>query len=195
MTEFVLIRHGETEWNASGRLQGSTDTPLSPLGISQARAAASVLASDSWDVVISSPLQRAFETAVQIVDPLGIDASEIIVDPRVSERRYGAAEGLTIAERDERFPDGKWPDSETRDLLEVRVSEALQDFASIYQGKRIVIVSHGGWIRAAIRVMSNHDKAASGVTIPNASCTYASFDNGEWTLGELAAISHLPLFE
>jgi len=195
MTEFVLVRHGETEWNASGRLQGSTDVPLSALGISQARAAAAVLASDTWDVVISSPLQRAYETAVQIVDPLGIATSDIIIDPQLAERSYGAAEGLTIAERDSRFPDGIWPESETRELLDIRVGGALHAIAEAHAGKRIVIVSHGGWIRAALRVMSHHDKQVSGITIPNASCTYASFAEGTWTLGDLAVTDHLPLFD
>lgn len=195
MTEFVLVRHGETDWNLAGRLQGSQDIPLNAAGISQARSLASLLCAEPWDVVITSPLQRAFETAEQIVDPLGFDTSDIIIDPRLRERHYGAAEGLLLAERRSRWPDDIWPDAETPETMDARTGPAMQELADRYAGKRLVLVAHGSWIRSALRVISNHDPEIVEVVIPNASCSWVSHDGEEWHLGELGVAEHIPLFD
>lgn len=195
MTEFVLVRHGETAWNTEGRLQGSRDIPLNSTGISQARAVASVLASERWDVVISSPLARAFDTAVQIVDPLGISEHDIVTDDRLRERHYGEAEGLNLAERENRFPDGVWPDVETHEALDLRTNPVIEEFASSYVGQRVVIVTHGGWIRSVLRAISDHDPEIVDLPIPNASCSWISHDSGGWQIGDIGVVKHLPRFE
>lgn len=191
MTEFVLVRHGETDWNTAGRLQGGTDTALNDLGISQARALGAMLCAEHWDVVVSSPLQRAFETAVQIIDPLGLRLEDIVIDPRVRERGYGAAEGLTLAERQVQWPDDVWPDAETTDLLDARSAAAMHELAANHAGKRIVVVAHGGFIRSVLRVLSDYDPAIMHIHIPNASCTFLAHDGERWHLGEHGVIDHL----
>lgn len=195
MTEFVLVRHGETDWNTAGRLQGSKDIPLNAAGLSQARAVASVLSSGRWDVVISSPLARAFDTAMQIATHLEIAESEIIIDSRLRERNYGAAEGTNLAERESRWPDGNWPDVETHETLDLRSGPVMHELAETYAGKRVVIVTHGGWIRSVLRVLSDHDPEIVELPIPNASYSRLSHDGQKWQLGELGVAEHVPISE
>lgn len=195
MTEFVLVRHGETDWNKVDRLQGSMDIPLNDTGISQARSMASALCTQQWDVVISSPLQRAFETAVQIIDPLGFGPSDIIIDARLRERHYGAAEGLTLAERRSQWPDDIWPDAETPELMDARTGPAMRDITIQHAGKRIILVAHGSWIRSALRVLSDYNPAIMKLVIPNVSCSWVSHEGNGWQLGELGVTEHAPLID
>lgn len=190
-TEFVLIRHGETEWNASGRLQGGSDVPLSDRGIAQANMVADELRNTSWDVIISSPLQRAFQTAAIIVKALGLDENVIVTNPEFRERSYGLAEGLTIAERDNRFPDGFWPESESNDELNTRVAAALYDLLETSGGKKILVIAHGGWIRAALRIASGFDPSVMSHQIPNTSRTNLCHDGENWLVGDIGQVSHL----
>lgn len=190
-TEFVLIRHGETAWNATGRLQGGSDIPLSDRGVEQAITVANELRGTVWDLIVSSPLQRAYQTAVHIVVELGLDESDIVTNSELRERSYGLAEGLTIAEREERFPDGMWPEAESSDEMNVRAGAALHALAETYSGKRVLIVAHGGWIRAALRVASGFDPAIIHLNIPNTSRTYMSHDGERWQVGDVGAAGHL----
>lgn len=191
MTEFVLVRHGETDWNTAGRLQGARDIPLNDAGIAQAKAVASVLSAGRWDVVMSSPLTRAFDTAVEIADQVGIAEHDVVIDERLRERDYGAAEGFDLAERESRWPDGIWPDVETHEALDLRSGPVMQEFAETYAGKRAVIVTHGGWIRSVLRVLSGNDPAIADIVIPNASCSWISHHREKWHLGELGDAGHL----
>lgn len=195
MTEFVLVRHGETDWNAEERLHGSIDIPLNARGISQARAVASILCADHWDAIVSSPLQRAYQTAVQIVDPLDFGEADIVVNPLLKERFYGDAEGIDLAERRTRWPDKVWPNAETPEAMDERTGAAMRDLAALYEGKRVVIVAHGGWIRSALRVVSGHDPAVLDIVIPNASCSWVTFADGAWKIGELGIAEYAPLFD
>src|SRR3989442_14475718 len=102
----LLVRHGQSEWNAQGRWQGQADPPLSDLGRAQARAAARSLG--SVDAVYASDLQRAAETAVIIAEQLGI--GPVILDADLRERDAGDWSGLTREEIHERYP-GYLPDN------------------------------------------------------------------------------------
>lgn len=97
ITTICLVRHGETDWNACGRLQGKTDIPLNDKGRTQANQCGMYLAKSDWDVIISSPLKRAVETAEiissYIVQPTILTMVEFI------ERDYGDAEGMTFTEK------------------------------------------------------------------------------------------------
>src|SRR5512134_3367418 len=95
MTMLWLIRHGETSWNAEGRVQGQTDVPLSDVGHSQARALADRLAGRSFGALYSSDLQRVTQTALPVSQTLGLP---IRAEPRLRERHYGMFETLTYAE-------------------------------------------------------------------------------------------------
>jgi uncharacterized phosphatase len=151
VTELFLVRHGETEWNRERRIQGRTDIPLNETGRAQARATGALLARRRWDAVLASPLSRARETASLIALELGLPGPELI--DGVIERNYGAAEGLNFHEVDERFPEGtEVPGRESREEVAERVVPALVELARQRLGQSLVIVSHGGAIRAALSV-------------------------------------------
>ncbi|WP_062521317.1 histidine phosphatase family protein [Demequina silvatica] len=151
MTRVFLVRHGQTDWNREGRLQGSTDIPLNATGRAQARAAASSLwpVLDGDPVVVSSPLDRAAETARIIVGGRGAGVHQ---DARLVERRYGPWEGLLGHERAERFPDadaawraGEEPDFdgyETHAEVATRMSAAAEEWVARVPGD-LVMVAHG----------------------------------------------------
>jgi probable phosphoglycerate mutase len=141
----AFIRHGQTDWNATGRMQGSSDIPLNDVGRQQAREAVGVLAGTAWDVIVSSPLMRARESAQIIADALGIELGrsyDLLV-----ERDYGEGEGLTYAEIDARWPERDYPGLEPLDSVVARGTAALQQIAEEYPGKNVVIVCHGTIIR------------------------------------------------
>src|SRR6476661_9887592 len=97
MTTLLLVRHGETDWNADGRLQGHTDRPLSDFGRRQARQLAEELAEEKLDAIYASDLSRARETAEIVGVRLGLG---VVIDPGLREKDWGTWEGLTGVERD-----------------------------------------------------------------------------------------------
>ena len=149
MTELYLVRHGETEWNRARRIQGRTDIPLNDTGRDQARASGRLLARRQWDAVLASPLSRAFETASIIATELGLPEPEPL--PAVVERNYGEAEGLDWQQLELRFPaSADVPGRESREDVAARVVPALIELAERQADQRLVIVSHGGAIRAVL---------------------------------------------
>src|SRR5690554_3316332 len=118
----AFIRHGQTDWNAALKMQGTSDIPLNETGRQQARDAVNVLADAGWEVIVSSPLSRARETAQIVADGLGIALGrsyDLLV-----ERAYGEGEGLTLAEIDARWPDRQYPGLEPLDSVVAREVEA-----------------------------------------------------------------------
>ena len=148
MTDLVLVRHGETEWNRLGRVQGRTDIPLNDTGREQARATARRLADEHFDAVAASPLSRAAETAQIIADGLGIGPVEL-VDALV-ERNYGESEGMTGKDIDAMFG-GRLEANESREDIIARVTPALLAIAERHPGQRVLVVSHGGVIGSLVR--------------------------------------------
>lgn len=149
MTDLYLVRHGETDWNRARRIQGLTDIPLNDTGREQARLTGTLLTRRPIARVVASPLGRARETAEIIARELGLPEPEL--RDALVERNYGAAEGLGFHEIDVRYPPGSdVPGRESRDAVAARVVPALQSLAAEYPGGPIVVVSHGGAIRAAL---------------------------------------------
>lgn len=154
MTRLLLWRHGNTDWNATHRVQGQTDTPLNDLGRQQAAAAAPLLAALRPDAIVSSDLVRAADTAAALATLTGL---RVEPDERLRERGYGQWQGLTMTEIADRFPaeHAAWrcgaqsPGCGVEDLddLGKRVSEALQDAADRHPGGTVVIATHGGAAR------------------------------------------------
>jgi probable phosphoglycerate mutase len=149
MTRVLLIRHGQSEWNADGRWQGQADPPLTDLGRAQAFHAARALG--VVDAIVASDLQRAAETAVVISNELGV--GPLVLDPDLRERDAGAWSGLTRKEIDEgwpgyldgeprRRPDGWEPD----EVLLGRASVALARIHQLVAGGEAIAVTHGGLI-------------------------------------------------
>ena len=141
MTTLLLVRHGETDWNRDGRWQGGSDTQLNDLGREQARALADEL-DGNIDVVYSSDLARARETADIVAAKLGL---EVRVDPRLRERSFGSWEGLTTLEIEERFADShrRWQagegagadDAEAFEDFSARVNDFLADLLRFHRGR------------------------------------------------------------
>ena len=177
----VLVRHGQSTWNADGRWQGQADPPLSPRGEQQASEAATRL--HDVDAVWSSDLRRARRTAELVAAPMGLD---VRVDARLRERHAGPWQGLTRAEIDERWPDhlstGQRPDGyEPDDEVVTRATEVLDELAAAHPGEQVVVVTHGG----IVRVLERHLGASDDGLLPNLSgrVLHAAPD-GTWELGE-----------
>lgn len=141
----AFIRHGQTDWNATGRLQGSSNIPLNDIGRAQARHAVDVLAGTAWGVIVSSPLSRARETAEILADGLGIPLGRSY--DLLIERNYGDAEGVTDENATAKWPDRLYPGLETLDSVVARGTVALHQIEAEYRGKNVVIVCHGTIIR------------------------------------------------
>ena len=173
-----LVRHGETDWNLQHRIQGSTDIPLNETGREQAARTGALLASRTWDAVISSPLSRAFETASIIAGRIGLPTPTTCAD--IVERNYGEAEGLTDTEVDERFPgDTHVPGRESRDDVVTRALPALLAIADSYPEQAVIVVSHGGVIRSILNAVD--PEGAHGM-ITNGSVHSFRHENGSLRL-------------
>jgi uncharacterized phosphatase len=149
----AFIRHGQTDWNAEGRMQGSSDIPLNDTGRQQAHDAVGVLDGTDWDVIVSSPLSRARETAQIVADDLGIELGRSY--DLLIERHYGAGEGLTLEEIDARWPDRQYPGLESLDSVVARGTGALQQIADEYPDRNVVIVCHGTIIRYTLASLAD----------------------------------------
>ncbi|HEV2809999.1 MAG TPA: histidine phosphatase family protein [Acidimicrobiales bacterium] len=148
----LLVRHGQSEWNAVGRWQGWADPPLSDLGRRQSLVAGRRL--QGIDLAVSSDLVRAIDTAALMVEPLGL--APPAVEPRLRERDVGEWTGLTRHEINERWPEALStmadpPGGETARALQTRVVSAVTDLAADYPGASVLAVSHGGAIRSLER--------------------------------------------
>src|SRR4051794_23762939 len=148
VTTILLARHGETDWNVEGRLQGWDDRPLNTTGRTQARELAERLADVPFDAVYASDLSRARETAEIVAEPHGVP---VVVDSDLREMNYGSWSGLTRSEIEERFPGQTRHDGETREEHLGRVLAAAERIAAGHPGERVLIVSHGGSLRALKR--------------------------------------------
>jgi 2,3-bisphosphoglycerate-dependent phosphoglycerate mutase len=156
VTELLLVRHGETSWNRESRFQGHADPPLNEVGRRQAAELAATLAHEELAAVYSSPLRRALETAEAIAAARGLSA--VAVDG-LREVDVGSWQGLTRPEVERRFPEqfrrwldygAGWDDGESYEEVDVRVIASLRELAVRHEGERIVAVTHGGPIRAAL---------------------------------------------
>ena len=149
MTRMLLVRHGQSEWNAVGRWQGQADPPLSDLGRRQARRAADVIG--AVDVIVASDLERAAHTAAIISEAIGV--GPIVIEPLLRERNAGEWSGLTRAQIDEawpgyladhRRPPGFEPDDELLD----RTRQGLDRIHTEYAGAEVLVLTHGGVVYA-----------------------------------------------
>ncbi len=166
MTRILLVRHGESEWNAAGRWQGQADPPLTELGRRQAKAAAATISAGTFgtvDLVAASDLQRAQLTAEIVAAELGV--GPVRVDRRLRERDAGEWSGLTRAEIHERWPGfladdpvvrgapdptgrRRPPGWEPDEQLLARGLDALHGFASAVGPGTVLAVTHGGLVYA-----------------------------------------------
>ena len=152
----IIVRHGRTEFNAAGRLQGRTDNPLDEVGLAQAEAVATYLAPEllSDTLFVCSPLLRARQTATAIAEGVG---ASLEIDERWIELDYGAYEGLRQSE----VPSNVWrewrsdsnfaaPQGESLNQVQQRVTDACAELAQRLEGRTAVVVSHVSPIKSAV---------------------------------------------
>lgn len=180
MTVICLVRHGETDWNRERRIQGREDIELNPNGIRQATLCAEHLGKDKWDAIVSSPLKRASKTAEIISGKTGIRDIEFMFD--LVERDYGEVSGMTVQERDEKFPSGVIKGIEEIDALKERGMRVLNVIADKYKGKRVIAVSHGGIINAMLWVVSKGEIGTGITFLKNACMNIVKQVDGEWII-------------
>lgn len=175
-----LVRHGETDWNAGGILQGQTDIPLNDIGLKQAAALAERLAAVDkiWDAVWSSDLSRARTTAEIIANRLQIPLAA--ADVRLRERFFGQIEGTTLQQREEKW--GKeWRGldlgAESDGDMRARGMAVIQELAESESGRNILIVSHGSFIAQLLQAMCAD---LEDQRLGNLSYNVLSMNEGKW---------------
>lgn len=195
-----LVRHGETQWNADGRVQGQLDVPLSPVGLAQARAVATVLGKERFDAIYSSDLLRVRQTA----EPTSLLLrQEIFLDERLRERHYGVFQGLTYADAKARLPEDyarfkdKEPDYDFRtgeSLLQFneRALAFFQFLVEKHSGESILVFTHGGVLEMLYRHATGRGiSTPRDFEIPNAALNRLEHGPQGWRVRAWADIAHL----
>lgn len=190
-TTICLVRHGETDWNLHHRYQGQADIPLNATGHEQARRVAGAIGDDGWDAIVSSPLSRAMATARAIAEIAGIDENAIERESDLAERSYGHAEGLTLAEREARFPDANWPGLEEWDDVAKRAMLALERIEDRHAGERVLVVCHGGVINAILAVITKGEMGTGKTVIINTARTTLVREGDTWAVESVNVVDHL----
>ena len=183
MTKTVvgILRHGQTDWNIDFRLQGVTDIPLNETGLAQARDAAAVIRPSDWDLILTSPLSRARETARIISEYHAF--GEPIIEQLLLERSFGEAEGLGHEEWKAKYSDtNAVPGGESLTALEDRAKRLLHTLATEHGGKRLLAVSHGALIRKLLRIVSGGELPRDGERLGNASMSIFVHDGSVWSI-------------
>ncbi|MBA3383527.1 MAG: histidine phosphatase family protein [Actinobacteria bacterium] len=186
MTTLILVRHGETDWNAQHRWQGHSDTELNDAGREQARRLAEGLG--RVDALYSSDLSRARETAEILAGTIGV---EVRFDQRLRERGFGAWEGLTTEEIESSFPDEqrRWRagigagahNAEPFEAFAARVGSFVEEIGQRHVGEEVLVVAHGGTIRVVHALAAGIDYVRDHRSIPavaNCSSSRYAFRGG-----------------
>jgi broad specificity phosphatase PhoE len=204
LQELLLVRHGQSTANAKGIWQGQMEFPLSERGRAQASLAGHGLSGEPFEGLYSSPLSRALETAEIIRDRAGFEVQVVPVDG-LSERNGGILEGHTWAEQEQRNPElakkflaipeeERWAlvGAETDEEVIARFEEALSSIRALHPGgSRIVVVSHGGVMRAFLRERFGTGVLPGAQRAANASITRMQWDETGPRLLEVASTAHL----
>jgi probable phosphoglycerate mutase len=204
MTEILLIRHGETDWNVEKRLQGHLDIALNAEGERQASALARALSEESVDAIFASDLQRAMQTAQAVAAPRGM---QVRIERDLRERSYGAFEGLLHSDINAQYPEAyamlRARDIDARYPMGRQQAETLREFsqravgvitrlANEHRNKKIVIVSHGGLLECIYRAANALDLSPPrDFDIKNASINRLLWDGSALRISHWSDVSHL----
>jgi probable phosphoglycerate mutase len=191
LTTLGLIRHGITEWNDLGKAQGISDIPLNELGRKQALNVGNrLLEEGKWDVIISSDLSRAIETAQIIGSKINLSVSHY--DKRIREMDCGAIEGTTEEIRQEKWG-SNWREldlgMESFEEVGKRGVKFIEEIVRTYNGKRILIVSHGALIGLTLQQLL--PAIFQSTNIDNTSLTILHNANGKWDCTLYNCTKHL----
>lgn len=178
--EIYLVRHGETDWNVQGRLQGREDIPLNGDGRNQAIACGVALSEAGFTAIYSSPLSRARGTADEIAL---YHACKVIPDALLTERDYGKLSGMTKEQRDAWEARGLPNGVEPWRALAGRAMAAVDRCAREYgENDRIALVSHGAWINSVLAVLSRHEIGSGKTQLKNTCISVLRRDEKEWEI-------------
>ncbi|SFF91203.1 probable phosphoglycerate mutase [Halobacillus alkaliphilus] len=191
MTKIGLIRHGSTSWNKEKRAQGKSDIPLNQEGISDAEKLAERLHTEEWEVLYTSPLKRAAQTAQIISNRLGL---EISYDIRLQEVDGGQIEGTTEEERIEKWGSG-WRELdlgiEKKERIKERGISVINELVKRNTGRNILVVSHGALISHLVseldpvKIRKEHMR--------NTSITEVILEQGHWSCELFNCTKHLEI--
>jgi probable phosphoglycerate mutase len=200
MTELVFIRHGETDWNRLGRFQGQIDVPLNEAGLAQAQRLAARLAAEPPDLLLSSDLQRAQQTAAPLA--AAWQRAPLLV-PGLREQSFGVLEGLDIPTIQQQHPalwrnwlvqqaDFALPGGESTRQFHARVWQAVESLVDSHAGQRLVVVTHGGVLDMLWR--SARGEPLDGLrscAIPNTGINRLRWSDGRLAIEAWADDGHL----
>lgn len=199
-TEFIIVRHGETAWNAAGIIQGHLDSPLNEEGLAQALLVGERLGHENFDAFYCSDLGRARQTAQPLADRRG---TLPILSPAIRERHLGVFQGLNSAQCQEKYPEDYRrfherdpehvvPQGESIRQLYERAGGFLVDLAKRHVSQRVVIVTHGGVLDVLHRFVRGMPLGQPrDFTVYNASLNHIAHNNGVWSILKWGDISHL----
>ena len=169
-----LIRHGQTDWNLQGKLQGREDIELNDAGRKQAEKSALALKDTGVKFILTSPLIRAVETA-RIISK-AIEGSEVIIEEDLIERDFGVLSGMTYDRKKYFDTFGKGEESmEPFDKLSKRLMDCILKNVNKYKGQDIIMVSHGAAINAVLSVLSGGDEGSGKTRLKNACINVLSY--------------------
>ena len=177
--QLYIIRHGETDWNAALRVQGREDIPLNETGIGQADACGRAMSSVKLDLIVTSPLQRAFRTA-QIVQFYQSGMPQIVVDDCFIERDFGSLSGLTYEER-KLVDKSRLEEAENLELLSARIKKGITQYAA-GSCQKIAIVTHGGVITQLLSDFSDGMIGRGKTWLRNACISLLRYEQGQYSI-------------
>jgi len=203
-TVFYVLRHGETEWNLQGRIQGHLDSPLTQLGEKQARAVGEAFAGCGASMILCSDLARAVRTAEIIA---GFVHAPVASDHRLRERNLGVMEGLTMKEFSRQFSEDYAQFSSGNPEASVTGGESIRerydrsigcfdDIARHHKGKEIIVVTHGGVLDSVFRHSVGLPLTQKRrFTLYNGSINTIEISNGVWRMINWGYTDHLAALE
>ncbi len=198
-TIIYLIRHGETYWNREQRLQGQLDSDLTDEGIRQVKSIAGKLNGICFDAIYSSDLKRAMHTADII--STNIINLPVVCDERLRERNFGVFQGYTWAEIAKKYPAeaalemsgdpmNQVPGGESKFQLLTRAINFFSDIITKHDGKKILVISHGGiinvWTKHVLQIPLEKPRRFS---LDNAAVNIFEFNNGNWFIKAFGILS------
>lgn len=188
MTRIYVARHGETDWNRAGRLQGATDIPLNNTGKEQAVACGLFFEDIIIEAIFSSPLKRASDTAKIINEKLNLPVIELV---EFKERAFGDAEGMTYEERSKVFPKKSYPNQENYKTFTKRLIKGLEIIHQAYPEQAVALVAHGAVIHTLFKLVKNDHFFPQHARLSNGGVSTIYYKEGHWWLENFNQIDHL----
>lgn len=193
ITTLCLVRHGETDWNKQKRLQGQEDIPLNDLGRKQANESGAHLKNETWDVIVASPLSRAYETA-QIIQNHIEQSVPIHTMDQFKERAFGQASGLTFEELHKKYPNRTYSGQEDWEEFKTRVFSGVEQIQARFHGQKVLLVAHGAVINCMLSVLSEGQIGSGKTKLINACINHLEHINDMWNIKSYNETNHLTQF-